>query len=72
MTQHKLIKKYLEENKTITPLQAYNDLGITKLATRISEMRSRGMEIDGEMVSVMNRFGEECRVMRYSLKECEK
>ena len=69
MTQHGLIRKYLEENKTITPLQAYNDLGITKLATRISEMRNAGMEIDGEMVNVKNRFGEECRVMRYRLKE---
>jgi hypothetical protein len=68
-TQHNLIISYINQHGSITPLEAFNDLGITKLATRISEMRREGIEIEGETISVMNRFGQKCHVKRYTLKE---
>ena len=40
MTQSERILKYINDFGSITPMQAFGDLGITKLATRISEMRS--------------------------------
>ena len=67
ITQRDLILQYLKDFESITPLEAYNDLGITKLATRVSEMRKDGIEIDGEMVAVKNRRGNICHVMRYTL-----
>ena len=60
MTQHDKILRYLEINKTITPMQAFMELGITKLATRISEMRRAGIEIAGEM-----QYREDSRYMKY-------
>lgn len=42
MTQKQRILKYLNDFGTITPMQAFHDLGITKLATRISEMKKDG------------------------------
>lgn len=69
LTQRELILQYLQDFESITPLEAYNELGITKLATRISEMRKDGIEIDGEMVDVKNRRGQTCHVMRYTLGE---
>ena len=45
MTQSDRIMKYLEMNGSITPMEAFSDLGITKLATRISEMVRAGAKI---------------------------
>jgi hypothetical protein len=68
LTQQELILQYLEKYKSITPMEAFSDLGITKLATRVSEMRREGIEIEGETIAVKNRFGNTCYVKRYTLK----
>ena len=68
MTQHERILQYIKEFGSISPMEAYGDLGITKLATRISEMRADGMEFDQRMESTKNRYGDKVRYMRYFLK----
>lgn len=69
MNQREQILDYLKRFKTITPMQAYGDLGITKLSTRISEMRRRdGIEFNIEMVKGKNRLGKPTRYAKYSLK----
>lgn len=65
MTQKDLILKYLDENGSITPMDAFTDLGITKLATRISEMRKAGMEFIKIPETAVNRFGHPVCYMRY-------
>lgn len=65
MTQQKLILAHLDTYGSITPMEAFGEYGITKLATRISELRRKGVEISGEMVEGKNRFGEPIRFMRY-------
>ena len=45
MTQKDLIRDYIEKHGSITPFEAFTELGCTKLATRISEMRA-----DGEII----------------------
>ena len=67
MTQHDLILNYLKKFRTITPYEAFKDLGITKLATRISEMRQEGYQFADVWVEDVNRFGENVRYKRYSL-----
>ena len=67
MTQKEQIIDYLQRFKTITPMEAFGDLGITKLATRISEMRKEGMEFNIETVKRKNRFGKTVWFCRYSL-----
>jgi hypothetical protein len=44
MTQSEKIIDYIERFGSITPMEAFMDLGITKLATRVSEMRKKGYE----------------------------
>ena len=41
-TQYVQIYQFVRKNGSITPLQAFQELGITKLATRISEMVNDG------------------------------
>ena len=41
------------------------ELGITKLATRISELRRDGEKIEKRYVTGLNRFGEKIQYMEY-------
>ena len=66
MTQAKRVIEYIEKFGSITPMEAFMDLGITKLATRISELRKEGMEFKKEYVKSKNRFGEIVYYMKYS------
>ena len=68
MTQAERIINFMEEHGSITSMEAFRKLGITKLTTRISEMRASGMEIDGEVIKSKNRFGEKTHYMRYTLR----
>lgn len=65
-TQRELILEYIKVFGSITPMEAFVDLGITKLATRISEMRKDGMEFQIDTVTTKNRFGKTIRFAQYS------
>ena len=69
MTQRDAILQYIAEFGSITPMQAFSDLGITKLATRISEMRRDGMRFKIETVSTKNRYGKSVTYAKYSFVE---
>lgn len=70
MTQKALILKYITDFGSITPMQAFADLGITKLSTRISEMRKKdGMKFKIEAVKGKNRYGKPTRYARYSFPD---
>lgn len=69
MTQCERIRKYLEDFGSITQLQALSDLGIMRLASRISEMRQAGEPIEDRVIEVKNRYGETCRVKQYYLEK---
>lgn len=69
MTQKELVIQYITDFGSITPMEAFNDLGITKLATRISEMRKEGKEFKIDMVKRKNRYGKPVRFARYSFPD---
>ena len=65
-TQCQRLISFLEEHeKGITQIEALNELGILRLASRISELRDEGFCIGKDMVSITNRYGEKCKVARY-------
>lgn len=64
-TQVERVKKYIDDFGSITTLEAVNDLGVLRLASRISEMRKNGYDIKDEQVAVKNRYGEKCYIKRY-------
>lgn len=65
MTQCERILKYIDEKGSITPFEAFTELGVTKLATRVSELRRAGEKIQKKMVSGTNRFDEKIQYMEY-------
>lgn len=65
MTQHELILKHLDECGSISPFEAFSEYGITKLATRISELKKLGYEFATIRVEQKNRYGQPVRFARY-------
>ena len=68
-TQCERLIEYMQRHPIngVTQIDALNELGILRLASRISELRSDGYVIEKEMISVKNKFGEKCFVARYRL-----
>lgn len=66
-TQNQLILDYIAEFGSITPLEAIQDLGIMRLASRISDLKRKGYNIISENVTIKNRYGEKCSIKRYSI-----
>ena len=67
-TQNERIIAYIKQFGSITQFEALRDLGVMRLASRISDLKRLGYPVESEMVSVKNRYGEECRIKRYSLR----
>lgn len=68
-TQCQLILDYIEEFGSITPLEAMRDLGVYRLASRISEMKHRlSIPIKSEWITVPTRRGTKTRIKRYSIE----
>lgn len=61
------ILAYLDEFGSITTLEAFRDLGIARLASRIHDLKRRGYVFERDFVESTNRYGETVRYMRYSL-----
>ena len=64
-TQNERILDYIEDFGSITQLEALKDLGVMRLASRVSDLRKRGYPIQSKVEQVKNRYGEACRVKRY-------
>ena len=66
-TQYDQIYRYVKQHGSITPMQAFGQLGITKLATRISEMTSDGSyTVKKTPVVITRKDGTRVRYMEYS------
>lgn len=61
----KRVFDYILEFGSITSLQAFTDLGETRLSARIYELKDRGINIGTEVIAVKNRFGESRHVKKY-------
>ena len=70
-TQNKRILDYINEFGSITQLDALKDLGVMRLASRISDLRKQGYSIISKREAVENRYGEKCYIKRYSLEEAK-
>lgn len=66
-TQNERIIEYMNKFGSITQLDALKDLGVMRLASRISDLRKRGYHITSTIQPIKNRFGETCYIKRYSM-----
>ena len=69
MTQKEMVIQYITDFGSITPLEALADLGIMRLASRISELKQDGHKIKKETVKGKNRYGKTTHYAKYSFGE---
>ena len=67
MTQNEMVLSWLKKSH-IGPMEAMKELGIMRLAARIKDLRDDGHKIDMSWNYVTDRYGQERRVARYTLK----
>ncbi|MBR2434835.1 MAG: helix-turn-helix domain-containing protein [Lentisphaeria bacterium] len=70
-TQAQRVLSYMEEVGSITQIEALSELGVMRLASRITDLRKRGYEIESSRDKVKNRYGENCYIKRYRLADAE-
>ena len=66
-TQHDLIVEYCDRVGFITSMSAYERLGVTQLATRISELETAGYEFSRTKRRGANRRGKVVPFVEYRI-----
>ena len=65
MTQSQKVLEYIRQFGSITQLEALRDIGVMRLASRVSDLRKQGYNIVGDREAVLNRYEETCYIKRY-------
>ena len=68
-TQADRVLAYIQTFGSITSLEAFRDLGVTRLSARIYELRARNINIDSTSITSKNRYGENCTYAKYYLRK---
>ena len=71
MKQNERILRHLQDHGSISSLEAIQEYGIMRLASRISDLKRSGIPIRREMVTGKNRYGEVTSYARYSIEQVE-
>ena len=70
-SQKQMVLDYIREFGSITSLEAFRDLGITRLSAIVFKLREDGHDIDKAIETGKNRFGNRTRYARYSFGKGE-
>ena len=65
MTQSERIIRHLRDCGSISSMEAMQEYGIMRLASRISDLKKTGIPIRREMIVGKNRYGESTSYARY-------
>ena len=69
MNKHQAVRQWLESGASISSLEAFKQLGVTRLSAIIFDLKAKGMDIDSEWDEMIDRFGHKTRFKRYFLKK---
>lgn len=70
--QKQIVLDYIREFGSITPVDAFKDLGVTRLAAVVCTLRRDGHDIHKEREHAYNRYGKKVRYARYSFGRDER
>ena len=71
ITQCQRIIDYMRRFGSISTLEAFNDLGVARLASRIHDLKGQGYNIISDTKTSKNRYGESVSFKVYRLAEKE-
>ena len=71
-TLQQRVLQYINDFKSITTLDAFKDLGCSRLSAKIFDLRKEGYDIKDEWVHTTNRYGDKVKYKRYYLNDNSK
>ena len=69
-TQAQRVLEYIRETGSITQLEALQQLGVMRLASRVSDLKRQGYAIKRDTVPIKTRYGN-TYIARYREEEAE-
>lgn len=69
MNQCEKIVSYIQKFGSINSMEAFQNLGITRLSARIYELREEGYQFDETFETLKNRFGKSVSYKRYRFQK---
>ena len=67
--QTEKVLRYMQEFGSITSLQAMQDLGVMRLASRITDLKQSGYDVQSRYIHSKNRYGEPVKYKEYYLRD---
>jgi len=67
LTQKAKVLRHLQEIGTITPIQAFFDYSVMRLAVIVFRLKDEGYNIETTILQSENKFGEPVRYAQYKL-----
>lgn len=71
MTQKQRVLDFMKRHGSITPVDAFTELGVMRLSAVVFDLKRAGYPICTEIEQSMNRYDEPVRYARYRLKSEE-
>ena len=67
VSQCERILRYIEENGSISSLEAMREFGCMRLASRMCDIKKMGYAVQKEREKAQNRYGETIHYVRYRI-----
>lgn len=69
MNQQETVIEYMTDFGSITPMEAFANLGVTRLSAKIYGLKREGYIFDEKRETVVNRYGKKVSYKRFWIKE---
>ena len=69
MTQKEAVLEWLKTDGSITSMEAFEHLGITRLSAIVFNLRKLGYTISSDDMTIINRYGKQVHFARYKLED---
>lgn len=69
ITQNDKVLRHMQDNGSISSLEAFTEYGITRLSARIADLKALGYAIRSQFETGKNRYGDTVSYVRYSLED---
>ncbi len=67
ITQEDRVVQYISDFGSITSLEAFKDLGITRLSAKIFNLKAEGYIFEDETMTCVNRYGDKVHYKKYKI-----
>lgn len=67
ITQEDRVVQYISDFGSITSLEAFKDLGITRLSAKIFNLKAEGYIFEDETKICVNRYGDKVHYKKYKI-----